>query len=142
MNTYTKLLALIATALSPLTTVAQTDLYGASSRAQGAPFDITVTETSREESRSLLSVPGFHSRTAPAARWLMCAYTDLALKRGFSHWAVLYPPEGSEVVSVGFSNSPATSPREVVGPEYAEERMLGKGMTPTEKFMVFCGLRK
>jgi len=142
MNTYIKLLLLVGTTLTQLVASAQADLFVASSKAQGAPFDITVTETSREDSRSLLSVPGFHSRTAPTARWLMCAYTDLTLKRGFSHWAVMYPAEPSEIVVVGFSNSLATLPKDTIGPEYVEKRMLGKGMTSVETFLTFCGLRK
>lgn len=70
----------------------QSALYTVSSKAQGAPFDLVVTETKREPNKSFLPVPGFHKRTAPSARWLTCAYTDLALKRGFSYWVVVYPP--------------------------------------------------
>ena len=80
----------------------QPSLYTVSSKAQGAPFDLVVTETKREPNKSFISVPGFHNRTAPGARWLMCAYTDLAIKRGFLNWVVVYPPESSEVLVVAF----------------------------------------
>ena len=142
MNTVFTLLLLVGAVLTPLAASAQTALYSASSKSQGAPFDITATETSRESNRSRLSVPGFHTRTAPAARWLMCVYTDLAFKRGFTHWVVAYPPDGSEIIVLGLSNAPEASPKELLGPDYAEERMLGKGMVPVEKFIAFCGLRK
>lgn len=61
---------------------AQPSLYTVSSKAQGTPFDLVVTETKREPNKSYISVPGFHNLTAPGAHWLMCVYTDFAIKRG------------------------------------------------------------
>jgi len=66
---------------------AQTFPYTADARAQGAPFDVTVTETKREATHSFLRIPGFSARTASESRWMMCAYTDLAIKRGFTYVA-------------------------------------------------------
>lgn len=120
----------------------QSSLYTVSSKAQGAPFDLVVTETKREPSKSFLSVPGFHKRTAPGSRWLMCAYTDLAVKRGFSHWIVVYPPDNSEVLVVGFSNSPNASVKELLGEDFNKERTLGESVVPVEKFFPMCGMRR
>lgn len=120
----------------------QSALYTVSSKAQGAPFDLVVTEIKREPSKSFLSVPDFHKRTAPGARWLMCAYTDLALKRGFSHWFVVYPPENNDVLVVGFSNSPNASPKELLGNDFNKERVLGETFIPVEKFTPMCGMRR
>ena len=124
-------------------------LYSVSSKAQGAPFDLVVTEVKREPNKSYLSVPGFHNRTAPGARWLMCAYTDLAVKRGFSHWFVSYPPDNSEVLVVGLTNSPSASAKEVLGKDYSPEHTLGHEPMPVEKspmihqqLMFHCYLRK
>ena len=142
MNTVRSQLLLLVAVLAPIAASAQDSLYSANSRAQGAPFDITVTETSREPTRSRLSVPGFQTRAAPATKWLMCVYTDLALKRGFTHWVVASPPEGSEIVVVGFSNSPDAVPRELLGSDYTAERMRGKGMVPVERLLALCGPRK
>jgi hypothetical protein len=120
----------------------QSSLYTVSSKAQGAPFDLVVTETKREPNKSFLLVPSFHRRTAPGSRWLMCAYTDLALKRGFSHWIVVYPPENSEVLVVGFSNSPSASVKELLGEDFAKDRTLGESVVPVEKFFPMCGMRR
>lgn len=120
----------------------QATQYSVSSKAQGAPFDLVVTEIRREPNKSFLSVPGFHNRTAPGARWLMCAYTDLALKRGFSHWAVVYPPAGSEVLVVGFSNVAGAPVQEVLGPDYDKERIVGETFLPVENLFAMCGMRR
>jgi len=122
--------------------LAQPSLYTVSSKTQGAPFDLVVTETEREPSKSFLSVPGFHKRTAPGARWLMCVYTDLAVKRGFSHWMVVYPPENSEVLVVGFSNAPNASVRELLGLDFNKERTLGDSVVPVEQLFPMCGMRR
>jgi hypothetical protein len=122
--------------------LAQSELYSVSSKAQGAPFDLVVTEIKREQNKSFLSVPGIHKRTAPGARWLMCAYTDLAIKRGFSHWFVVYPPENNDILVVGFSNSPNVSPKELLGSDFNIERALGEAVIPVEKFTPMCGMRR
>jgi hypothetical protein len=121
---------------------AQNELYQVSSKAQGAPFDLVVTEVAREATFSKLKVPGFHERTAPEARWLMCTYTDLAVKRGFKFWTVMYPEEQSNVLVVGFSNSPSTSPADILGSEYKKERVVGEGLASVERSSAFCGIRQ
>lgn len=121
---------------------AQAPPYTVSSRAQGAPFDLTVTEVEREQDKSYLKVPGFHSRTAPGARWLMCAYTDLAIKRGYSHWAVMYPQDDKDVVVVVFSNSGSSSPKQLFGNEFDKERVIGEDMMPVSKMLGFCGMTR
>lgn len=114
-------------------------LFSASSKAQGAPFDLLATETQRLPSKSYLSVPGFHGRSAPASRWLMCVYTALAVQRGFSHWFVVYPAEGSDRVVLAFSNSPTASPLELLEADYVKERAIGNAMVPVEKMAMLCG---
>ena len=131
------------TAVAPWTaSIAQVPMYSLSSKAHGAPFDLVVTEIKREETNSQLSVSGFHNRTAPGARWLMCVYAELVIMRGFKYWSVMYPDEGSETLIVGFSNSATTSPKEVIGPQFAKERVVGDQMMPVEKFVTFCGMRR
>jgi hypothetical protein len=138
---YTRFLAACALLLAQ-PVLAQFALYTVSSKEQGAPFELVVTETKREPSKSFLSIPGFHKRTAPGTRWLMCAYTDLAVKRGFSHWIVVYPPENSDVLVVGFSNSPNASAKELLGEDFNKERTLGESAVPVEKFFPMCGMRR
>jgi hypothetical protein len=122
--------------------LAQPTLYSVSSNAQGAPFDLVVTELKREPSKSFISVPGFHNRTAPGSRWLMCAYTDMALKRGFSHWVVVYPPANNETLVVGFSNSASTPIPGLLGTDYDKERVMGETLMPVEKLFAMCGVRR
>jgi len=122
--------------------IGQSALYTSSSKAQGAPFDLVLTEIKREPNKSFLSVPGFHKRTAPGARWLMCAYTDLAINRGFSHWIVVYPPENSDVLVLGLSNSSSASIKELLGKDYVKERVLGETVMPVEKLFPLCGMRR
>ena len=120
---------------------AQDGLYQVSSKSQGAPFDLVVTEVAREENVSRLRVPGFHERTAPGARWLMCAYTDLAINRGFKYWAVVYPEKRDDILVVGFTNNPTTSPAEMLGPAYQKERVVGEDLADVERFSALCGIR-
>jgi hypothetical protein len=117
-------------------------MFSASSNAQGAPFELLVTETERLPTKSFLSIPGFHERTAPGARWLMCAYTALAVERGFSYWYVVYPAPSRTRVVVGFSNATSASPAELLGPDYVKELAVGEGMMPVEKMVAFCGIKR
>ena len=119
---------------------AQASPYSISSKAQGAPFDLVATEIKRDDQKSYLKVLGFQTRTAPGARWLMCVYTDLAIKRGFSNWSVIYPEEKDDVLVVAFSNASGASPKEIFGAEYQQERVLGNNMMPTSKMMALCGM--
>ncbi|MFZ5775158.1 MAG: hypothetical protein ACOY3Z_06725 [Thermodesulfobacteriota bacterium] len=101
-------------------------LYVVRTKDQGiTDFDLTVTETSREPNKSFLSVPGFHKRSATGSRWLMCAYTDLAIKRGFKYWSVIYPEEGSDILIVGFPKSQEENISQTLGSEFA-----GKNVVP------------
>lgn len=134
--------AVLITAILAFSAKADTALYSVSSKAQGAPFDLVVTEIKREPTKSYLSAPGFHNRTASGARWLMCAYTDLAVKRGFSHWVVSYPPDNSEVLVVGLTNSPSASAKEVLGKDCSTEHTLGNEPMSIEKLFPLCGMRR
>ena len=120
---------------------AEEPLFSARSKAQGAPFDLTVTETSRLPAKSYLQVPGFHDRTAAGARWLMCAYTALAIERQFSYWVVAYPEEGSDRLVVGFTNNEAADAKELLGADYRPGHVLGDdGPSPVRVWVRFCGM--
>ena len=134
-------LVFLLTALLTCSVQAAPALYSASAKAQGAPFEMVVKEVKREPNKSYLSVPGFHQRSAPASRWLMCAYTDLAVKRGFTHWFVAYPPENSEILIVGLTNSPNASAIEVLGQDYRSDQTLGNKPMPVDKMFQMCGKR-
>jgi hypothetical protein len=116
-------------------------LYSLRSRDQGiAAFDLTVSETTRTKRTSVLNIPGVNSRSSQGARWLMCAYTDLALKRGFKYWAALYPSPPGEDVVVGFLDSEDQNLVQTLGAEFDSKMVLPA--SSAEKLAVLCGIRK
>ena len=121
---------------------AESNMYSVSSKSHGMPFDLVVTEIKREPNKSYLSVPGFNDRTAAGSRWLMCAYTDLVVKRGFSYWTVVYPPADSDVLVVGLTNSPIITVKGLLGEDYNSELTLGDELTPVEQFFPMCRMRR
>jgi hypothetical protein len=118
-------------------------LYHMRSRDQGiSAFDVSVTETKREERTSILKVPGFHDRSAAAARWLMCAYTDLAIQRGFDYWAVLYPALPSEELLLGFPKSEKKEDVAALGSRFAGEGDAAPIVASVDRFSRFCGMKR
>lgn len=120
---------------------AQEQLYSRRSKDQGIDaFDLSVTEIKRTERVSILQIPGFDSRTAQGSRWLMCVYTDLALRRGFKWWAALYPTSPHEVVAVGFLDSEDQNLAETLGAAFDTKNVLPA--TSADKLAILCGIRK
>ncbi len=101
---------------------------------------MTVTELRRTATKSYLEIPGFNARTSQQARWSMCAFTELAKRRGFDFWTVVYPPEDSSLsqLVVAFSNSEDASPAELLGPDFVAELTVGDEMTSVEVLENFC----
>lgn len=118
---------------------AEEPLYRIRSRDMGIQaFDLSVTEIKRTDRTSVLNVPGFHARTAQASRWLMCVYTDLAQKRGFQWWAVVYPDVPSEDILVGFPKTESENLAQTLGAEFSSKNALPAA--PVGKFAPLCGL--
>ena len=134
------LIVTFVTALVAYTVQAEPPLYSVSSKAHGTQFDLVVTEIQREPNKSYLSVPGFHKRPAQGSRWLMCAYTDLAIKRGFSYWSVMYPTPDNETLVVAFTNSSEALPKDLFDAEFDKDRNIGVGQV--DKFVVICGMKR
>lgn len=123
---------------------AQEDLYAVTSKDQGIVefVDLTVTEIKREARKSVLLVPGFHQRSAAGSRWLMCAYTDLAIRRGFKYWLVVYPAETSETVVVGFPTSDTEDVGKTLGREFVGERVLPRAPASVDVMATrVCGVK-
>jgi hypothetical protein len=99
-------------------------------------FDYTATEITRTDKTSTLRIPGFHNRTAPAARWMMCVYNELAIKRGFAYSTVVYPDLLSEDVLVGFPASMEEDVVKTLGPEFGGSEPFP--IMPVEKMRFFC----
>ena len=113
------------------------ELFRARSRDAGyKSFDLTATEVKRGDRTSVLRVPGFHSRTGAASRWLMCVYTDLAVQRGFKFWTVVYPQPPSEDLIVGFPRTQDEKVATTLGKEFDSKYLLPTA--PVEKLSVLC----
>jgi len=117
--------------------VSAEELYKTTSKEMGfSSLDYSATEIKRAERLSVLRIPGFHQRPAAASRWMMCVYTDLAQKRGFKYWSVVYPDLSSEDLIVGFPNSQTEDVARTLGPEFGTKNVL-----PTmsvQKMILFC----
>ncbi len=101
------------------------DLYRISAGEMGfSSFDYTVTETKRTDRISFLHIPGFHKRSAEAARWMLCVYNDIAQKRGFDAWSVVYPDPPSEDLILGFPLFPDEKIASTLGPEFGTKNAL------------------
>ena len=117
---------------------AEEGLYSVSSRGMGiTQFDFTITEIKREPKISTLKIPGFHDRSAGASRWMMCAYTDLAINRGFKFWAALYPEEPSDVVLLALFNSETEDLTKLLGAKFSKETAV---VSPVATFVALCGM--
>lgn len=134
MSFMTLVFALISTA--PVT--AEESPHSVSSRSMGIiQFDFTISEIKREPRISILKIPGFHERSAGASRWMMCAYTDLAVKRGFKFWAALYPDNSSDEVQLGFPDSANEELAKTLGPKFAGDSVV---ISAVATFSRMCGM--
>lgn len=121
--------------------VSAQDLYKITANQMGfASLDYNVTEIKRTDRLSVLRIPGFHKRSAAASRWMMCVYTDLAQKRGFNYWAVVYPDISNEDIIVGFPNSPNEDIAQTLGPEFGSKYALPTASV--QKMIILCDAMK
>ena len=131
--------ALVAAFSSRSVALAEEDLYSASSPGIGStPSNFTITEIKREPRISTLKIPGFRDRSAGASRWMMCAYTDLAIKRGFKYWAALYPTDSSDIIQLGFLNSKDEEIKTVLGSQFTGDGVI---VSAVGDFAAFCGIK-
>lgn len=101
-------------------------------------INLSAAETKRGARTSVLKVPGFHQRSAAASRWLMCVYTDLAIRRGFKYWTVVYPDPPGEDLLIGFPASQDENCAETLGGEFSDGSRLPT--MPVERMSVICAM--
>jgi hypothetical protein len=117
------------------------ELYKISTKEMGITvFDYTVTESKREDQYSVVRIPGFHGRSAPASRWMMCVYADLAQERGVHFYAAVYPDPPSEDITVYFPFSPDEDIVQTLGPEIRTENVMP--IMPVHQMLFFCNRNK
>ena len=114
------------------------NLYYVSSKDMGiVKFDATVTEIERKPRSSLIEIPNFNNRSAAASRWMMCAYTDLAVKRGFNYWAAFYPEKNDNLLLIVFPNSESKNEQIYKDLSIDSEKPI---IASVEKYARFCGI--
>ena len=119
------LFLLIAVALSPYASAADQELYRVSSRDVGwNQIDLTITEQRRDARTSYLHIPHYGDRSSVESRFAMCAFTDLAFRRGFAVWVVGYPTPDDDHVVLGFLKSDTEDARTVLGDAFASKHAL------------------
>jgi hypothetical protein len=70
-------------------------------------------------------------------------YNDLAAKRGFKYWTVVYPDEPREAFPIALYNDPSESVEKILGADYAKGRAFPPVATPTTKwYETLCGWMK
>ena len=99
-------------------------LYRVNSKDVGIDeIDLTISEVRREGQISVLQVPGYAKLSALEARFSMCAFTDIAIQRGFEVWIV--PASSTEdVVRIGFLKSNKDDAAKLLGKDFVEEGVL------------------
>ena len=138
-----KIFVVFGIAMASIFAHATDAFYSVSSKEQGMPFDLVVTEAKREPSKSFLSIPGFHKRSAAASRWLMCAYTDLAIRRGFKYWIAVYPDESNETIVIGLYQSENADVPGTLGSDYVASRAMPPKPASAELIRAkLCGMRQ
>lgn len=132
------LLTLLLTSAVFTANLNASELFSMSSKERGiTAFDYVVTEVARENGYSTLNIPGFQQRSAPASRWMMCVYTELAIERKSTLWAVIYNDNTGDTVTVVFPQSDSLD-----DPAFANVDALGAApqIMSVINFIKFCGL--
>ena len=102
-------------------------------------IDVTISEVSRKGPVSVLRIPHYESRTAVEARFAMCAFTDMAIRRDFVVWIVSGARAKDDLVRVGFLKSENEDAAKLLGAEFVADNAL---RTSVDTINVLCGIRK
>jgi hypothetical protein len=114
------------------------ELLTISSKDKGnSAFNYSVIEKVRNDNSSVLTIPNFQKRSAAASRWMMCAYTEIAQKRGFKFWAALYDDHSGDEIIVVFPSSQSLD-----DPAFNEVNVgsFNPKIMPVQVFKKSCGL--
>jgi hypothetical protein len=115
------------------------DLYRINSKAVGwTTIDLTISEIKRDGRVVSLRVPHYAKRSDSETRFSTCAYTDIAIQRGYDAFVVSGGAVNDDVVRVGFLKAGEDSGK-VLGTEFA---MKGALRTEVAASNQACGIRK
>lgn len=129
--------ALLLVAFCAASNAADVPLFHANSKQLGYDsIDLDITETERLERASELNIRGFHTRSAFGSRWLMCAYTTMAMQRNFRSWIAYYPESPDEKLLLIFPDGPTDDLAKLAGRQLDKSRLVPSA--PLEKMLAFC----
>ena len=99
-------------------------------------IDLVIMEVERGERISLFHVPNYTERTAMESRFAMCAFSQAAMLRGFSHWLSARPAPDPDHVYVGFYSEYLESPEDLFDESFLSPE--GKKMPGASMFAGMC----
>jgi hypothetical protein len=113
------------------------EFYKISTKEMGiTAFDYTVTEIERADHYSVVRIRGFHDRSAPVSRWMMCVYAELAQERGAQFYTAIFPDSPSEDIIIVFPYSQNEDIRQTLGPVFRSENAMP--IMPVQQMLLFC----
>jgi hypothetical protein len=102
-------------------------------------IDLTILEVRRDDRVSSLRIPHYEKRSSAESRFAMCAFTDIAMQRGFEVWIVSGGNIADDIVRVGFLKSDSEDAVKLLGAEFAGEKAL---RTEVEVINRMCGISR
>ena len=125
MNALSRLTLQVLAAAVITGNAAADELYSVYSKDVGwTAIDLVISEVSWNGRVSQLRIPRYESRSAIESRFAMCAFTDIAIQRGFEVWVVSDGSITDEVVQVGFLRTGDEDAGTILGKQFVGDRAL------------------
>jgi hypothetical protein len=116
------------------------NLYRVNSKDVGyGSIDLTISEVKRDGRVSVLHIPHYETRSSVESRFAMCAFTDIAIQRGFEAWVVSNKRADDDLVRVGFLKSEADDVAKVLGKEFVGGTAY---IAPVNAINRMCGITR
>jgi hypothetical protein len=120
--------------------LADETLYRVNSKDVGwSTIDLTISEVRRDGRISVLRIPHYGNRSAIESRFAMCAFTDIAIQRGFEMWIVSDGSITDDLVRVGFLKSGDEDATRLLAKDFVGDNAL-RGEVSTINRM--CGIER
>lgn len=88
---------------------------------------------------SALRIPHYSKRSAIESRFAMCAFTDIAIQRGFDVWIVSNWSITDDVARVGFLKSNGEDAAKLLGKDFVGDNVL---RTEVQVINRMCGIER
>jgi hypothetical protein len=111
--------------MSALVALADEAPYRVNSKDAGwDTIDLTISEIRRDGRISVLRIPHYSKRSAVESRFVMCAFTDIAIQRGFEAWVISDASVTDDLVRVGFLKSNREDVTKLLGKGFVGDNVL------------------